>query len=315
MNRAKTSIRAIRSQTHKTLLLLIATLLLGATSALSQEYSEAPQLAEQVSAGDLPAVAERLPVAPLVVPAAEIGRYGGTWRTVLLGASDANHIRRTIGYEGLLRFTPDWQEVIPNVAESYEANEESTEFTFHLREGMKWSDGQPFTADDIMFWYEDIIMNEELTPAPPSWFTTGDEDTPGTVEKIDDTTVVFRFQEPNGMFVLEMAGGNGNIPVSYPRHYMEQFHLKYNPDGIDALIQEAGVNTWIDLILVRGNAADYTVEHWQDPERPMLNAWVPQNAYVGTRLTAVRNPYYWKVDEAGNQLPYIDSVIYDSTLR
>lgn len=276
------------------------------------QFNEAPQLAERVSAGELPPVEERLPDNPLVVPVVErIGTYGGTWRTVLLGASDANHIRRTIGYEGLLRWTPDWSDIVPNVAESYEANEDATEFTFHLREGMRWSDGHPFTAHDIMFWYEAVVMNEELTPAPPTWFTTGEDNVPGTVEVIDDTTVVFRFEQPNGLFLLEMAGGFGVIPVSYPRHYMEQFHIDYNPDGIDALVQQAGVNTWVDLFQIRGNSPDYTVEHWQDPNRPMLNAWVPTSPYAGTRFTAQRNPYYWKVDEEGNQLPYIDSVVYD----
>jgi peptide/nickel transport system substrate-binding protein len=289
--------------------------LLGTAWSQPAEYGQAPQLEQQVAAGELPPIEERLPTNPVVVPVVEeIGTYGGTWRTVLLGASDANHLRRTIGYEGLLRWTPDWTDIVPNVAESFEVNEDATEYTFHLREGLKWSDGHPFTADDIVFWYEDIIMNQELTPAVPTWFTTGsgDESAPGVVEKIDDHTVVFRFEEPYGLFLLEMAGGFGTWPVSFPRHYLEQFHIDYNPEGIDALIQEAGVNTWVDLMQIRGNSPDYTVEHWRDPNRPTLNGWVITSGYGdSTRVTAQRNPYYWKVDPEGNQLPYIDAVIYD----
>lgn len=285
--------------------------LVGAAWSQPESYSEAPQLAERVAAGELPAVEERLPDNPVVVPVVEeIGQYGGTWNTVLLGASDANHIRRTIGYEAMLRWTSEWDDVIPNVAEDFEANDEGTEFTFYLREGMRWSDGEPFTADDILFWYE-VVTNEELTPVVPGWFATGEDNVPGTVEKIDDYTVVFRFQEPNGLFVLEMAGGFGVVPVGLPRHYMEQYHIDYNED-VDALVAEAGVTDWVELFQNMGYSNDYTVEHWQNPDRPTLNPWIITNAYGdGTRLTAVRNPYYWKVDPEGNQLPYIDRVVYD----
>ena len=284
----------------------------GAAWGQPTTFSEAPMLAARVAAGELPPVHERLPANPLVVvPYERIGQYGGAWRTVLLGAGDANHIRRTVGYEGLLRFTPTWDGVIPNVAESYEVNEDATEFTFRLRQGMRWSDGHPFTAADIMFWYEDVVTNVELTPVVPGWFRAGPERTPGTVEKIDDYTVVFRFTHPNGFFVLNMAGGDGVIPVSYPRHHMEQFHIRYNPEGIDALMAEADVDTWIALFERKGHAADWHINHWQNPARPMLNPWIPVTPYAGTRFTVERNPYFWKVDPEGNQLPYIDRVVFD----
>jgi peptide/nickel transport system substrate-binding protein len=270
-------------------------------------------LAERVAAGELPPVAERLPVNPLVVePYERIGQYGGTWRTVLLGGGDNMHLARTVSYEGLLRFTPAWDGVIPNVAESFEVNEDATEITFHLRQGIRWSDGHPFTAADIMFWYEDVVMNRELTPAVPGWFTAGPERTPGTVEKIDDYTVVFRFTHPNGFFVMEMAGLPGVLPVSYPRHYLEQFHIRHNPEGIAALMAEAGVTTWVALFEVKGgHPGGWHINHWQNPARPMLNPWIPLTPYAGTRVTFERNPFFWKVDPEGNQLPYIDRVVFD----
>jgi peptide/nickel transport system substrate-binding protein len=288
------------------LLVLLAAFMMAATA------QEAPMLAERVANGDLPPVEERLPENPLVLePVERVGTYGGTWRTVLLGGTDANHIRRTIGYEGLLRWNPEWDEIIVNLAESYEASDDATEFTFHLRRGVKWSDGEPFTADDIVFWYEDVVLNEELTPVIPPFLTTGEEDVPGTVEKIDDYTVTFRFAESNGRFLLDMAGGDGVRPASYPRHYYEQFHIDYNPEGIDALVAEEGVADWVELFENKGHAQDWATPHWQNPERPMLNAWVPVTPYEGTRFTAERNPYYFKVDPEGNQLPYIDRVVYD----
>ena len=129
---------------------------------------ESPMLSEMVAAGALPPLAERLPADPLVVePVDRIGSYGGDWHMALRGGSDNALFVRTIGYDYLVRWDPTWNEVIPNIAESYEANDAATEFTFHLREGMKWSDGAPFTADDIVFWYEDVLMNADLTPVIP----------------------------------------------------------------------------------------------------------------------------------------------------
>jgi len=157
---------------------LLGTLtVLALSAALAQPaYQEAAGLAARVAAGELPPVGERLPQNPLVVePNERVGQYGGTWRMGLVGGSDGALLTRTIGYENLTRWDPAWEEAIPNVAERVEVSDDSTTYTFHLREGMKWSDGQPFTADDIMFWYEDVLLNEALTPAPSSIYTVGGE--------------------------------------------------------------------------------------------------------------------------------------------
>jgi peptide/nickel transport system substrate-binding protein len=126
---------------------------------------EAPMLAEQVEAGDLPPLEDRLPVNPLVVePTERLGTYGGTWRTAIQGTADNPWLWRTIGYESLLRWTPSWDGIIPNIAESVEVSEDGREFMVRLREGMKWSDGQPFTTDDLVFAYESVHLNTELFP-------------------------------------------------------------------------------------------------------------------------------------------------------
>ena len=276
--------------------------------------NEAPSLAAAVAAGTLPPVDERLPESPLVLePLNEIGAYGGAMRTDLLGGTDRGYgwLNRIIGYEPLVRFAPEGGVVVPNIAESWEANADSTEFTFHLRPGMKWSDGAPVTADDITFWYEDMALNEELFPGGPGghMLVAGE---PARLEKIDDLTVKFAFTAPFGLFLQQMASGN-NLPTIAPRHYGEQFHPSYNPDGIDALIRAAGVTSWVELFTQKvGGPTCSNFAAWVNPELPSLHPWLVTQPYDGssTQVVARRNPYYWKVDTADNQLPYIDEVVF-----
>ena len=142
--------------------------------AMEAMYHEAPMLAEMVAAGDLPPVEERLPDEPLVEEVVdEIGQYGGTLRRAFLGPGDHNNYTRVV-YDALVRHAPDGSEVIPHIAKGWESNDDFTEWTVFLREGMKWSDGAPFTADDIMFWYEHILLNEDLNPTVPVWMMNAD---------------------------------------------------------------------------------------------------------------------------------------------
>lgn len=280
-------------------------------SAQDMQYTEAPQLANFVSAGQLPPVEERLPQEPMVVPVLEsIGEYGGDLSVALVGGGGFSHLFRYHSYDPLVRWTPDWQGVIPNIAESWEVSDDTTEYTFHLREGMKWSDGEPFTADDIMFWYEDVLMNEELTPSVPSWLTSGD--TPVVVEKVDNTTVRFVFAEPVGLFLQNLASAGNDDMVRYPRHYLEQFHIKYNQDNLDQLVQQAGATDWVALFQQKGGTEDENI-FFRISEIPVVSAWrfttAPGEGTV--QAVAERNPYYWKVDPEGHQLPYLDRVVYD----
>lgn len=273
------------------------------------QYKEAPQLAALVAKGELPPVDERLPENPLVVePVESIGKYGGVWRTGLRGGSDNAWIFRTIGYEGLTRWSRDWTRVEPNVAESWEVNDDATEFIFHLRKGMRWSDGEPFTADDIVFWWEDVQENKELTPAISRDWKAGGE--PGKITKIDDYTIKWTFSAPYGTLLLKLASAAAPNPVSYPRHYLEQFHVKYNPDAAQKALDE-GFEDWPAYwqSIIGGGCCGY----FSNGELPVIWAWDPTTAYGDDTTTyrAVRNPYYWKVDPAGNQLPYIDEVVYD----
>jgi len=300
-----------------TVLLIVAVVVLAVMPAFAQDaYNEAPMLAEQVAAGELPPVEERLPAEPLVVEPNGPGVYSDpawsqtdrTWNLGLRGTGDGANMIRHVAYEGLVRWNPEWTEVIPNVAKSWESNEDGSEYTFFLREGMKWSDGVPFTAHDIVFWYEAHATNTEASPAPPNWMVVGGET--GTVEAVDDYTVKFSFAAPNGLFIQRLATPDGLAILQFPQHYAEQFHPEYNPDGIDALLEEAGMDNWVDLWDLKVNGAG----NWATPQ-PQLWAWVLEadSGYTADaiQVTAVRNPYYFKVDTDGNQYPYIDYVQWD----
>ena len=283
------------------------------TLALAQtSYNESPQLAQRVAAGELPPVEDRLPRNPMVLePLERIGVYGGDWRLAVVGGQ-YSHVARYQGYENLVRWSPTWDNVIPNIAESFEVNEDSTEYTFKLREGMRWSDGAPFTADDILFWYEDVFLNDELTPAKPNNLMVGG--VPVLVEKIDTYTVVFRFGAPNGLFLQQVAEVGPSPFTNYPRHYLQEFHPKYNADNIDRLVQEAGVADWMTLFQQVKGGTHAVDDYFRVSNVPTLYAWyftIAPGDGAATRAIAVRNPYYWKVDSEGNQLPYLDRLTYD----
>ncbi len=262
--------------------------------ATSSTYKEAPMLAEMVQQGTLPAVDLRLPPEPVIIqPHESIGQYGGTWQGVIRRANESMY--GELSYEPMLRFAMGGQEIIPNVAESWEEDAESKVFTFYMRQGIKWSDGEPLTADDVVFWFEDMVSNEELFPAFPVWLTAGGQRC--TLEKVDDYTVRFVFETPAPFFIRQM--GHPWNEVYRPRHFLEQFHPQYADETeLNQKIEESGLETWVALFLAK--------ENWDTSlEVPVIFGWM--NETLGTdQRTAVRNPYYWKVDPEGNQLPYID---------
>jgi peptide/nickel transport system substrate-binding protein len=263
-------------------------------------YQEAPMLAEMVAAGKLPPVEERLPVDPMVIePIAEVGNYCGTWRRC---ETNPGHVGARLGAEPLVMWGRDAKTILPNLASSWEMNEEGTELTFHLRQGVRWSDGEPFNADDIMFWFEDVVLNEELTPAFPSWLRSGGE--PCTMEKIDDYTVKFTFAAPAGL-IMDSLAFNGNSIINYPRHYLERFHIKYADEAeLNQLVEERGFESWFQLFGNEVNVRD-------NPDLPTLRPWKMVTRNWSTTAVAERNPYYWKVDTEGKQLPYFDQVFWN----
>ncbi len=265
---------------------------------------ESPSLQLMVESGDIPPLRERLPIDPLIVqPVESIGTYGDTIRFISrVGASATT--RRTISYENLVRWERDYSRWIPNVASNVTINEDSTVYQFQLREGLRWSDGELFTADDILFWYEKIILNDDIIVPVPDWMAIGEE--VAEVAKIDDLTVEFRFPSPNGLFLQQMASVNGRGPTQTPAHYVRQFMPEFNEDA-NQLSAERGYDSPSDMV-----AAMYASSTLFDfVDKPSLDPWIYTSRLNDptSRLVAERNPYYWKVDTAGNQLPYIDTFV------
>ena len=275
------------------------------TAVPAAKYNEAPMLAELVQAGKLPPVEERLPKEPMVIPVTEeIGQYGGTWHRCGVGPGEGWILNSRLSYECLVRWTPDGTGVVPNVAKGYEISEDATEFTFYLREGMRWSDGEPFTADDFLFWYQDIQLNTDLTPTISKWLRDPVNAEPVVVEKVDDYTVKFKFQSSYGLFIQMLAGPSAVGITDYPAHYLKQFHPNYvDKEELGKKIKEAGFDNWWELF---GNK-----HNWDNPEHPHIWPWLPKRVPPDIPVVAERNPYYWKVDPEGNQLPYIDKVQFD----
>lgn len=289
------------------LVAVLGLLTLGAPAAAAvAEYHEAPALAARVVAGELPPIAERLPARPEVVqPRDQVGTYGGTLRRGLSGSNDGNNILRIVGSQGLTRWDPAWTRVVPNVAESWELEDGGRAFVFRLRPGMRWSDGHPFTADDVLFNVNDLLLNEEFGPTPSRYVIGG---APLAVERIDDHTVRFRFAAPFGSFPAELASPRGQHPVLHPKHYCSRFHPAHNPD-LPALLKQENAPDWPSLL--ERKCGDVEIpSRWANLEKPTLDPWIINEPYVGgaTRVRLERNPYFWQVDTAGNQLPYIDTV-------
>ena len=266
---------------------------------------ESPDLAAQVAAGSLPPVWDRLPSQPMIIPTLQdgIGEYGGIMRRFYLGPADGCNFFR-VSRASLARFSQDGLSFVPAVARGWEVSDDGKEWTFFLREGMKWSDGDDFNADDFVYQYEEVILNEDLTPNIPFFLKIGSE--VGAISKVDDTTVKFTFPVPNFLFleIVTLAdeacyGSSKNVPWA-PSHYMQQFHLKFNPDAEDNA-KAAEFESWTQYY-------DSQTQYNLNPDKPSISPWKFTNPIGDQVVMSERNPYFWAVDPAGNQLPYLDGI-------
>ena len=265
-------------------------------------FNEAPMLADMVAAGDLPPVEERLPDRGdimVVQPREAIGSYGGEITFNATNPTSFGNTGFTAWDQHLTGFSTNWEVVFPEVAKSVELSEDLLTATVTLRSGMKWSDGAPVTADDVMFWYEDIMLHEELPNMSNALKPGG---TALVVEKVDDMTVNFVAAQPNPAFPIVVARSGQGFPLA-PRHYLQQWHADYNEDA-QALADSEGYDTWAGAFQFHMNGQ--TGQSDFDPDLPVVKPWTLDHVDDFGNKFYVRNPYYYKVDTEGNQLPYID---------
>ncbi len=203
----------------------------------NRSFREAPVLAVRVRAGELPAVSQRLPEEPLVVvPMDEIGRYGGTIRRALTGdVVQTPGVSKTIG-ENIMGFEqPLPRRVLLNLAESYEFQDGGRTAIVRIRKGVKWSDGVPFTTDDILFWYRDMTLDADARSSPlfpNQWLVDGK---PIRMEQVDAYTIRFRHDRPLGQILKTLAMG---YPAALPKHYFAKYHPCLQRLGIEHTTRE-----------------------------------------------------------------------------
>ncbi len=263
---------------------------------------ESPILAELVEEGKLPPVAERVGPEPVVIEGIDgIGNYGGTWYRVSGSQTNIDLIYNFMSGSMLVRWSPLGYPIVPHAAKGWESSPDLKEWTVYLRKGMKWSDGHPFTADDILYWYYQEIKTDYSADSTgrSDWMVVGGEQ--GEIVKIDDHTVKFIFPKPYGVFLEHLARA---FWYCSPRHYME----KYHPDlGDDELIEK----TMAARRLPSRKSLYVLLTKWFNPEHPRLWPWVYRNHKANPPQVFVRNPYFWAVDVEGNQLPYLDRMHWD----
>ena len=277
----------------------------GSSTAAGAAGMEAPELAEMVKSGQLPPLEERIPgpgEVLVIQPMDSIGQYGGMIRRITLSGYNGKRSRDIA--EGLLEYSMDGAGVlVPNVAKDFEMSSDGKVMTFYLRDGMKWSDGEPYDATDVDWYWQNVLSNKDITPSPFSAFKNLDG-TLADFSVVDSTTFRIGFKEAHPLFFDQM--GSRTFFTTQPPQYMEQFHKDFaDAEKLAAAVKAAGVDEWYQLY---GNMANLYVNQ----DIPVLNAWKLVTDTTGSLFTFERNPYYWKVDPEGRQLPYINEWEYQN---
>lgn len=258
---------------------------------------ESPILSELVSEKKLPPVAERVGSEPLVLEGVEgTGNYGGTWLRLANAPGDVGIITWRLAGASLVRWSPMGYPVRPHLAKGWKVSADKREWTFFLRRGVKWSDGQPFTADDVVYWWKDEQL--KIAGAPVAWMSVAGKR--GDVVKVDDFTFKFVFPNPNGVLLENLA----RFAIGSPRHYLRQYHPDLGEEKlIKATMAARGVTTARALYNALGD--------FRNPEYPRLWPWIYRTYKSSPPEGFVRNPYFWAVDPKGNQLPYVDRILFE----
>tara|TARA_A100001037_G_scaffold92610_1_gene84022 strand:- start:18459 stop:20357 length:1899 start_codon:yes stop_codon:yes gene_type:complete len=279
-------------------------ILLAVAPAQAAVLHETPSLEAAVKQGTLPPVAQRIPESPLVVQfdgqSMRPGRHGGSLN-MLIGRPKDIRLLVVYGYARLIGYDSNF-DLKPDILESFDIRDGRI-FTFKLRKGHRWSDGQPFTAEDFRYYWEDVANNQSLAPSgPPRDMVVSGH--PPQFEVLDEYTVRYTWPVPNPFFLPRLAGASP-LFIYRPAHYLKQFHPRYVGDSKAAERAEAeGQRSWAALHNRRDNLYKF-----DNPDLPTLQPWRNTTRPPATRFAAQRNPYFHRIDSQGRQLPYIDEVV------
>ena len=299
----------------------VITLMVFGGLTLAQDAQLDPLL-EQVEAGNLPPLEERLPDNPLVVesgvllsqedlPDWEPGVHGGTLRTAFTSAFGLSGEMYVMNLEPIIAAPGiDVEGFYGNIAESFEVNDDATVFTFTLREGLKWSDGEPVTTEDVAFVFNDLYHNETFGPFPNKFKSASG--TPAELEVVDDRTFRLVFDAPSGGILRDLAitGWTSYNDLIKPEHYLADYHPAYaDADAFGAKLEAEGLTAEEWPVLFDGaDCLQNQIMQEKCIGFPQLTPWlVSEVTESGTFMD--RNPYYWKVDTEGKQLPYLDRLV------
>ena len=275
---------------------------------------QSPILADLVAEGKLDAVHLRTGPEPIVVRGCEsgeaaIGKYGGTWLRLANSPGDVGIVASRLAYANLVRWSPQGYPIVPHLAKSFRSfdrpggdGKSEYVFSFQLRRGMRWSDGEKFTADDILYWWDKEVNEPKLYGAMPNIMKIGGK--AGKVVKVGPNEVEFVFPARHGLFLAKLATAEGIAMVSCPAHYLKAYHPVSGDKGLIEQTKKA-----------RKLASDIAVYHAMkgvfNPEHPRVWPWVYRTYKANPPQVFVRNPYYCMVDPAGRQLPYIDRLLLE----
>ncbi|MFD2207541.1 ABC transporter substrate-binding protein [Kiloniella antarctica] len=273
------------------------------STLVRDNLKETPLFSSSVASGKLPPIAERLPKSPYVVKQThewEPGQHGGSIRSLIAKSKDVR-LFSVYGYARLVGYTPDLDFTV-DILDNLEV-EEGRIFTLTLRKGHKWSDGHPFTSEDFRYFWEDVANDSNLHPfGPPAELII--EDHLPTVEILDEITIRYSWPVPNPFFLSQLAATRP-LFLYQPAHYMKKFHAKYVPtDRLEERVTKADARNWVQLHNRRARQYKFT-----NPKLPTLQPWVNTVKPPSTRFIGKRNPFYHRVDELGQQLPYADEMI------
>jgi peptide/nickel transport system substrate-binding protein len=261
------------------------------TTAATSQYKQAPALDELVKSGKLPPVDQRIPADVAITAVKEVGKYGGILH-VASGDTSFGDIKMYMT-DPPIKWKADLTGYEPGLAKAYEWSDDGKTFTLHMRKGVKWSDGQPYTSADWKFWWEDLVnaADQKLYSVPGYMRNT--DGTPITLSFPDDYTVVWTSTDRAlwiDPYFLAQGFWEFNDPKMKPAHFLKAAHPKYTTG-----------KTWDDL----SNLDKW----WMTPDYPTVMAWCfDSKTEDGSNFVMKRNPYYWRIDTEGNQLPYIDSI-------